>query len=156
MLDETEIQKLLRLKRYEQPPAGYFDKFLQDFHRRQRMEMLRQPAWKIALERLGAFFSEQVSARYAYGAATVAVLLFAGVASFDILNDGGGAPALNLASTPTLSTPEIPTAQANLNLGQSPVRQDDTLPEPKQTAQTSRPHYVIDSRPVSYERPFSF
>ena len=39
------VSKLLRLKRYEQPPPGYFDDFLREFQRRQRAEALRRPAW---------------------------------------------------------------------------------------------------------------
>jgi hypothetical protein len=41
--DDNEIGKLLRVKRYEQPPPGYFENFLHEFHRRQRDELLRQP-----------------------------------------------------------------------------------------------------------------
>ena len=37
---EDEIGKLLRLKKFEQPPPGYFDNFLHEFHRRQRDELL--------------------------------------------------------------------------------------------------------------------
>jgi len=40
--NEKEIGRLLRLKRYEQPPPGYFEDFLHQFHRRQRDELLRQ------------------------------------------------------------------------------------------------------------------
>jgi cytochrome c553 len=40
-----EIARLLRLKRYEQPPADYFENFLSEFRRRQRDELLRQPPW---------------------------------------------------------------------------------------------------------------
>jgi hypothetical protein len=38
-----EIARLLRLKRYEQPPASYYENFLSEFRRRQRDELLRQP-----------------------------------------------------------------------------------------------------------------
>jgi len=47
--DDREIARLLRLKRYEQPPPGYFENFLHEFHRRQRDELLRQPLWRICL-----------------------------------------------------------------------------------------------------------
>jgi hypothetical protein len=159
MLDETDIQKLLRLKRHEQPPAGYHEKFLQDFHRRQRSEMLREPVWKIALERMGAFFSDHSMGRAAYGMATAAVLLVAGVASFNMLNSGAPGPLPGLASSnpvPSHMVADIsPDSGARITLERPVTPQNPALPEPAMARNTD-PHYVIDSRPVSYERPFSF
>ena len=54
-LNDNEIAKLLRLKRYEQPPTAYFDNFLHEFHRRQRDDLLREPLWRICLNRAQDF-----------------------------------------------------------------------------------------------------
>jgi len=138
MLNESDIQKLLRLKRYEQPAPEYFDKFLHDFHRRQRAELLRQPAWKIVLERVETFFSEHSMGRYAYATATAAVLFFAGITSMGILNS---TPAANVA----------------VNTSVAPHMAVTTIPASEQLqASAQHPRYVIDTRPASYERSFSF
>ena len=49
---DDHIAHLLRLKRYEQPPPGYFENFLHEFRRRQREhdELFRQPLWRICVE----------------------------------------------------------------------------------------------------------
>jgi len=52
---DDRIARLLRLKRYEQPPPGYFENFLHEFRRRQRDDLVRQPLWRICLERAQAF-----------------------------------------------------------------------------------------------------
>jgi hypothetical protein len=48
---DDHIAHLLRLKRYERPPPGYFENFLHEFRRRQRDDLVRQPLWRICLER---------------------------------------------------------------------------------------------------------
>ena len=78
-LDETQLQALLRLKRFEQPPPRYFDDLLSHVHRRQREELLRRPAWHIALERARAFFAP-LRVDWAH-AASMAVLLVLGIAA---------------------------------------------------------------------------
>ena len=52
---DNHIAHLLRLKRYEQPPPGYFENFLHEFRRRQRDELVRQPLWRVCFERAEAF-----------------------------------------------------------------------------------------------------
>ena len=53
--DDNEIGRLLRLKRYEQPPPGYFENFLHEFHRRQRDELLGNRSGGLLLGRAQDF-----------------------------------------------------------------------------------------------------
>src|SRR3954454_10285328 len=83
--DDHDITTLLRLKKYEQPPPGYFDNFLHEFHRRQRDELLRQPLWRICLERAHDFmFRLNVPSLTSYPAAATAVLVCAAILSLKI------------------------------------------------------------------------
>ena len=64
---DDEIARLLRLKRYEQPPPDYFENFLHEFHRRQRDELRRQPLWRICVDRAQDFvFRHNVRSLAAY------------------------------------------------------------------------------------------
>jgi len=147
-----ELQTLLRLKRYEQPPPEYFQSFLHEFHRRQRAELLRQPLWRIAWERTVAFFAEQTASRYAYSAAVAAVLLCAGITSMNFLKPNDR----------DLQPPSIAAAQsARLDLDNRPrAHLPDYFKEfsSRKTASVAslHPRYVMDTRPVSYEPSSSF
>jgi len=66
-----EIARLLRLKRYEQPPASYYENFLSEFRRRQRDELLRQPVWRICFERAHGFALRHNVRPYPAGVAVV-------------------------------------------------------------------------------------
>lgn len=149
-----DLQKLLRLKRYEQPKPEYFQSFLHEFHRRQRAELLRQPLWRIACERIAAFFSEPTASRYAYGAATALVLLCAGLLSRSAIEPGDEAMPLR--------APMVASAQpASLDLdgrlrGQLPDYFKDSSSRKSAGVPSLRPRYVMDTRPVSYEPASSF
>src|SRR2546427_8663068 len=83
--NDNEITKLLRLKRYEQPRPGYFENFLHEFHRRQRDELLRQPLWRICIDRTRDFvLSFNLSTLTSYPAAVTAVLVCAAIISLRI------------------------------------------------------------------------
>ncbi len=149
MLDDNELQKLLRLKRYEQPSPEYFDKFLNEFHRRQRAEMLRRSAWRIAWDRVTAFFSEQTVGSFAYAAATALVLIVAGITSLNIVTSHH--EAVIAQAQPVSAQP------FGLN---TRVHLPDFNELSNQTAHSAtaslRPRYVMDARPVSYEPTSSF
>ena len=84
-LNEEQIGKLLRLKKYEQPPPGYFDNFLHEFHRRQRDELLKEPIWRIALKRAQDFlFRLNIPGLASYPAAVTALLICAAVISLKV------------------------------------------------------------------------
>src|SRR5438045_7793873 len=84
-LNEDDIGKLLRLKRYEQPPPGYFDNFLHEFHRRQRDELLREPLWRICLQRTQDFlFRLNLPGLTSYPVAVKAILVCAAVVSIKL------------------------------------------------------------------------
>lgn len=158
--DDREIARLLRLKRYEQPPPGYFENFLHEFHRRQRDELLRQPLWRICLERAHAFMvGLDVRSLASYPVAVTAVLVCAAVISLKIYQQPETA-RVALQSPPAISTPVSAAGELNLAspvsmqiLRTQPVR---TFDESAQTHRGTPPRYVLDSVPVSYEPTFRF
>jgi hypothetical protein len=160
--DDKEIARLLRLKRYEQPPPDYFENFLHEFHRRQRDELLRQPLWRICWERAHDFmFRLDVRSLASYPAAVAAVLVCAAVISFKIYQ----APqAANVALQSPSALSEAVNAEGEMTLA-SPVATRILRTQPlrnfdQRTQTHSRngipPRYVLDSVPVSYESSFRF
>ena len=167
-VDEQTLTKLLRLKRHEQPPPGYYDDFLREFQYRQRMELLRRPAWRIALDRLEAFGSQYLTlARVSYATASLAVLCVAGALTFNMLQHPGSsvrASAETLAAAASAQAPQtMQVASASqgaaMNAAFVPqIRIPDALlnPSAQPIANGQHPRYILDTRPASYEPPFSF
>ena len=73
-----EVQKLLRLKRYEEPSDEYFEEFLDEFHRRQREDLMKTSARSLFMERLTVWFRELGMAKWAYGAGLAYAALMIG------------------------------------------------------------------------------
>src|SRR5438477_597949 len=147
--DDREIARLLRLKRYEQPPPGYFESFLHEFHRRQRDELLRQPLWRICLERAHAFtLGLNVGSLVSYPAAVTAVLVCAAVISLKIYQQPETArvalQSLPASSTPVSAGGELYLAwPASLHfLSTQPARTFNASAQPHRAAP---PCYVLDS-----------
>jgi hypothetical protein len=157
MLDENDIQKLLRLKRHEQPGQDYFNSFLHEFHRRQRVDMLRQPAWKVALERLQLIFGgSQSFERFAYSGAVAAVLAIASAVSVNILKEPdaqsarGGYASVQMSAPAALLNPDIYVSAP------APASAAPAITRPAYHVVSMRPSYVMDVRSASYELPSSF
>lgn len=153
MLD-PKVSALLRLKRHEQPPPGYFDQLLTDIHRRQRTELLRRPLWKIAVERMQVFFGEHSMGSLSYAGAMAAVLVV-GVTAIGLITPGGNSASKNVASA-DLPPPASFASGGNRMIVLGP---QNTLPAaahlvtPRESTepQIAAPRYVMDTRPVSYE-----
>ena len=77
MSDFEDLEKLIRLKRYEKPPDDYYDEFFSEFQARQRSEMLRQSAHGLFFERVSAWMWGLGNWRWLYagGAAYAAVMI---------------------------------------------------------------------------------
>ena len=160
--DDSEITKLLRLKKYEQPPPGYFENFLHEFHRRQSDELLRQPLWRICLERMQDFMSRlNVPSLTSYPAAAAALLICAAVLSLKISQQPDRTHVAQ--SRPVLSN--TVNAEGEWTLA-SPVAARVFTTQPLRKSNKSAfthsrnsgtpPRYVLDSVPVSYESTFRF
>ncbi len=79
MSDPDDLQRLIRLKRYETPGDGYYETFLENFKDRQRGEMLRASSRDLLLERVSMWWSESGGARYVPAGAMAALALGAGI-----------------------------------------------------------------------------
>jgi energy-converting hydrogenase Eha subunit A len=123
--------------------------------------LLRQPLWRICLERAHAFMlGLDVRSLTSYPAAVTAVLVCAAVISLKIYQQPETA-RVALQSPPAISTP-VNAEGEELNLA-SPVSMQILRTQPvrsfRESAQTHRaapPRYVLDSVPVSYEPSFRF
>ena len=153
MTDE-QLSALLRLKRYEEPPPGYFDRLLDGVQRRQRAELLQRPLWRIAVERMQTFFGEHSMGSLSYAGA-MAGFVALGAVAIGLMTPGdleSKNSSLTLASAVAPSSSRLISLQTRP--ADSPFAQSQTL-EGAQSGRTSyaghAPRYVIDARPASYE-----
>lgn len=131
------ISKLLRLKRYEQPPPGYFENFLREFQDRQRSELLRLSFWEIAWGRISLMLSGFQVPRLAY--ASIAAMAVA-TTTLVLLRPGAD---------------PVDMQQISLFASQ-PVTIGGTLPVATISTGVPAVHYVLPTSPVSYASPRSF
>ena len=158
-----DLQRLLRLKRFEAPPPGHHEDFMREFHRRQREELLRRPLWRLALDRLEAALPTFSPARYAYAGACATAVVAASVVSTRILTapgHGGGVVSPVSVANVRVTDPKINIySPKSSSLRLSPELNFD---QPRRVAVSSaanRTRYVLDAspiQPVVYEQRSDF
>lgn len=135
-MDPNEsVSRLLRLKRYEQPPPGYFEDFLSEFQCRQRAEVIQRPLWAIARDRILRFLAPPSAPRLVVAASFASVVL---------------ASTLLVGPETQVASSSDPAEKTSLSLaGTAP-----SLPMPKASLRPAKPvssvEYILPPRPVGY------
>lgn len=103
MSDFENIQKLIRLKRFENPGEGFTEEFLKEFHQRQRAEMLKQSSIDLLAERVSTWWHHLTVPKWSLATAVAAVC----VGSFWLLGGTQTQSAPEMAATPVV-VPDVP------------------------------------------------
>ena len=140
------MHRVIRLKRYEQPPQAYHEDFLREFQNRQRAELLRPSLSALLMERLTSLMSDfRVPAMAYAGAAAVAV-----VAGVVILRQ---APPTETPRAYSVSYSQTPVTIQKMQ----PVSlRGDASAATMTPAVAFPPTYLLQARPASHESPLSF
>jgi hypothetical protein len=159
MLDEQQVQQLLRLKRFEQPPPGYFEQALDDLHYRMRAGSVDRSTRdrSTRFSRLQEFFSNFNSFRVpqaAYAGAfavflVVATLMGTGVWSLRPKFDGYN------ASTAAIQNDNGGIVGGRIQLSALRSDRQEIFPTIKPSDNVT-PRYILGGQPVSYNTPSSF
>src|SRR4051812_33190566 len=95
MSDFEDIQRLLRLKRYERPSEDFVEEFVRQFQHRQRQELLRHSARGLLWERVNTYFEGLFAPKWRWAGATAVAL----VTVFMVFKPGATVKGGNDAST---------------------------------------------------------
>ena len=152
-----DLQTLLRLKKYEQPPQGfdiYGERFLKEFHRRQRWEESKVTGVAALWERMNEWLENVTVPRYAYA---TALAVFAAIA-FGINGLPTDRPVVALTPVrPTIVSAPRAALALNTPLDLSDLEVQSQLGAGGNAAHSDvQPRYILDSRPASYDASFSF
>lgn len=98
MSDFEDIQRLIRLKRHEQPSEDFVEEFVSRFQQRQRAELLQQSARGLLWERVNTYFEGLFAPKWSWAAASAMALVGVffvfkpGAPPTDALASGSAAP----------------------------------------------------------------
>lgn len=111
MKDSEDVQRLLRLKRYETPGEEYFKQFAEDLKERQRAELLQGSARSILAERVSLWVDEFNPNRWAIPATATACAAALSIGAFVVLQPsetGTDSPEMAETIPETSSLPDFP------------------------------------------------
>lgn len=151
LTNSDSIQRLLRLKRYEQPPEGYYEDFLSDFHRRQRAELLKPSITTLMMERLSYWISEFRVPTFAYAGAT-AMAVIASVAILRVTPSQSGSQVNFVPAYSQNSFSQTPVTIQKMQ----PVSLRAGLSGSGDSSHLFPTSYLLQARPASHESPLSF
>jgi hypothetical protein len=106
MSDFENLQRIIRLKKYESPNDDFLEDFVARFRERQRSELLRQSARGLLWERCVTFWENLVSPKWTMAAVTASVLV---ICSWGLWITAGGTSSLMPASMIASADP-LPSA----------------------------------------------
>jgi hypothetical protein len=114
-MDPQDVSKLIGLKRYESPGEKYFENFLDDFHQKQRRDLLQFSSRQLFAERVATWVSPHGRVAWMVPAGAVAAALAAGL--YFVL-PMGEVPATEdrLAAIPASVPPAQPAANMPLSM----------------------------------------
>lgn len=158
------LQRLLALKRYEQPAPEYFESFVSEFHSRLLAEAQRTGRWERALGRIEELLAVESARIWRYrfasamGVAVVVGLMWMGVRQTDETSSvtdlmTGANSSLAFAGT-TPSTPSTMTAGLPSLLQVTPSEYEPGAASTR--ADSPTPRYVLDRisvTPANYDVP---
>jgi hypothetical protein len=147
---DPQISRLLRLKRFERPPEGYFEDFLAEFQKRQRLEAMNVSWWERCRESIETVFERVQVPGYAYATVGLfAVAMGAWILSSDEVGTAGG-------SALAAETAPVPGLRLDLTSGtQEVLPAPVTIPQQRLVG-TLPPHYVLQKAPAAQSDPFTF
>ncbi|TLD70818.1 hypothetical protein FEM03_10955 [Phragmitibacter flavus] len=112
MSDFDDIQRLIRLKRHEQPPEDFVDDFVRSFQQRQRAELLQSSARGLLWERMETYFEGFFAPKLAWATAAVAVVGVGWLAM---------KPAGEISSSGSLAQHAVPSASVDVAAAGMPI-----------------------------------
>src|ERR1700741_170005 len=155
MLDEQQVQQLLRLKRFEQPPPGYFEQTLDELHYRMRAGSVNSSRNRSTrFSRLQELFSNLNSFRVPQAAYAGAFAIFLVVAT--LMGTGVWSPRLKFdvynASAATAKNANTGILGGKISLSALRSNQQEIFPTIKPSDSVT-PRYILGGQPVSYNTP---